>query len=108
MPGNLANTNWIVESVNGQPVAGPNNFVRFTEDRLSARFGCNTMNGRYVVTGATLSAGALAATRMACPDMAAEQTASRILSQPVTLVWDSGERLTLGNGNGSIVLKRSI
>ena len=109
MPGSLANTNWSVESVNGQSVAaGPANFVRFTQDRVSARFGCNTMSGRYVVTGGTLSAGALAATRMACPDMTAEQNAAGILSQPITLDWSSGERLTLRNAQGSIVLRRSI
>lgn len=108
-PGTLAGTSWTVESVNGQPVpGGPANFVRFTENRLSARFGCNTLNGRFAQSDITLSTGALAATRMACPDMTAERTATRILAQPVTIVWASGERLTLGNGNGSIVLKRVI
>lgn len=108
-PGSLANTSWTVESVNGQAVAaGPNNFMRFTENRLSGRFGCNTVNGRYVVTGDTLSAGALGGTRMACADMTAEQNATKVLAQPITLDWASGERLTLRNALGSIVLRRSI
>ncbi len=108
-PGSLANTSWTVDSVNGQAVpAGASNFMRFTEDRLSGRFGCNTVNGRYVVTGETLSAGAIGGTRVTCPDMTAEQNATRILAQPITLDWTNGERLTLRNAQGSIVLRRGI
>jgi heat shock protein HslJ len=108
-PGELAGTNWTVDSVGGTVVpGGAANFVRFTGDAISARFGCNTLNGRYAVSGITLSVGPLAATRMACPDMAAEQQAQRILAAPATLAFDGAERLRFGGPAGVIVLKRVI
>ena len=107
--GELAGSNWSVESVGGNPMpGGAANFVRFTGDAISARFGCNTLNGRYAVSGITLSVGPLAATRMACADMAAEQQAQRILAAPATFAFDGAERLRFGGPAGVIVLKRVI
>lgn len=106
-PAMLSNTSWGVESVNGRPAPGGDRFfVRFEGDRLSARFGCNSMGGSYRVQGQTLTAGPIAATRMACPDMSFEDQAGRILSQPVGLQWSAGDRLTMSNAAGTIVLRR--
>ena len=108
-PGELAGTNWTVDSVGGTVVpGGAANFVRFTGDAISARFGCNTLNGRYAVSGITLSVGPLAATRMACADMTAEERAQRILAVPTTFAFDGPERLRFGGPAGVIVLKRLI
>jgi heat shock protein HslJ len=107
-PAQVANTSWQVLAVNARGAPpGDNFFVRFEGDRLSARFGCNSMSGPYNVQGGTLNAGALAMTRMACPDMAFEDQAARILSQPVRLNFQPGDRLLLENAAGSILLRRS-
>lgn len=107
-PTDIADTSWSVESINGRATpARENFFVRFEDGRISARFGCNSMNGSYQLDGPTFTAGALAMTRMACPDMTFESDAARVLLQPVTLQWSAGDRLTLRNAAGSIVLKRN-
>ena len=104
VPTGLANTNWRVAAVNAMLApAGDNYFMRFEGDRVSARFGCNSMNGSYSHDGRTLIANRLAATRMACPDMRFEDQARRILADPVTAAWSGGDRLTLSNPAGTIV-----
>lgn len=108
VPTSLAGTNWRVASVGGFPTPpGEGYFVNFEADRLSARFGCNRMGGPYRYDGRALTAGALMATKMACADMRFENTAGRILAAPATASWSGGDRLTLSNGAGSIVLERS-
>lgn len=108
VPTGLAGTNWRVAAVN-QMLAptGDNYFMRFEGDRVSARFGCNSMGGSYSFDGRTLVATHLAATRMACPDMRMEDQAGRILADPVTAEWRGGDRLNLSNPAGTIVLERS-
>lgn len=101
----LANGNWTVEQVNGQPVNGA---MQFTGNRMTARFGCNTVTGTYTVTSITFSAGARASTRMACPDMTAETQALAVLSQPATLLWRSADLVTIGNDKGQIRLRRAL
>jgi heat shock protein HslJ len=102
--GELPGTAWSVESVGGKAVAGEG-IIRFTDDRISARFGCNTFTGGYAVDGITLSVGTLASTRMACPDPSVEQEAARVLGQPLTLAFLGTDRLTLGGKDGYIVLR---
>ena len=109
MPASLANSNWSVEGINGRTVpAGERTFVRFAADRLAARFGCNSMSTPYQQDGTRLVPGALVATRMACPDMRDETEASAILRLPADLSWGPGERLTISNSGGFIVLRRAI
>lgn len=108
VPAGLAGTNWRVAAVNAMLAPATDNFfMRFEGDRVSARFGCNSMSGGYTYDGRTLVADRLAATRMACPDMRFEDQASRILADPVTAEWPGGDRLTLSNPAGTIVLERS-
>lgn len=105
----LDGTNWSVVSVNGRPVPGGERyFVRFEGGQLRARFGCNSLSAPVQHDGTRLVPGALVATRMACPDMRDEQEASEVLRQPSDLAWDAGERLTVSNAGGSIVLRRVI
>ncbi|WP_205480689.1 META domain-containing protein [Sphingomonas arenae] len=107
-PTAIENTGWSVVSVNGKPAQGGESYsVQFQNGRLSARFGCNSMAGSYHLDGLTLTAGALAMTRMACPDMTMEADAAKILSLPVQLKWDPSNRLTLSNSAGVIVLRRN-
>ncbi len=107
-PATLANTSWQVLAVNGRETPGGDRYaVSFQADRLSARFGCNTMGGNFQVQGTTLAIGPLAATRMACGDMSAENAAGRILSQPLQISLQPGDRMLLQNAAGSILLRRS-
>jgi hypothetical protein len=44
---------------------------------------------------------------MACTDMHFETEAAAVLNEPMTMNWSGGDRLTLSNPRGSIVLTRS-
>lgn len=103
---NLTGTNWRVLSINGTRTPASNFYVNFMPDQMGAKFGCNSMSGSYAQAGSILSIGAIAATRMACPDMAFENQASRILGRPLTLSG-FGQRITLQNERGSIELVRA-
>ena len=100
---NLTGTNWRVLAINGTRTPASNFYVNFMPDRINAKFGCNSLGAGYSQNGNMLTAGAIMATRMACPDMSFENQASAILSQPVT-VSGYGNRITLTNSHGSIEL----
>ncbi|WP_395624134.1 META domain-containing protein [Sphingomonas daechungensis] len=109
-PATLAGTNWRVESVNGRPTPQQGDyFVQFDADRVSAKFGCNSMSGGYSVGGDTLNVGAMAMTRMFCPEpaMSFENQGAKILGQPVTMK-PNGDRLTLSNSAGTIELSQTF
>nr|WP_314445609.1 META domain-containing protein [uncultured Sphingomonas sp.] len=109
MPVQLEGTSWSVESVNGRAAPdGERYFVRFEGGQLRARFGCNSLSTPVQQDGTRLVTGALVATRMACPDMRDETEASQVLRQPGDLSWGAGDRLTISNSGGRIVLRRVI
>jgi len=99
----LTGTNWRVIAINGIRTPTSNFYMNFMPDRIGARFGCNTLGVGYRQAGNRVTLGAVAATRMACPDMSFESQGMRILEQPVT-VSGLGERITLSNERGSIEL----
>jgi heat shock protein HslJ len=106
----VAGTRWRVAAINGRPTPAGEYFLRFdSAERMSARFGCNHIGGRYDQRGGTVSMRNLAVTRMACgePAMSLENQGLGILSQPVFATWRGGDRLTLSNVNGRIELTRS-
>ena len=103
---NLANTNWRVASINGQQVPMSGYYLNFMPDRLSGKFGCNMIGAGYSVYGATLSAGAIMMTKMACPNGSFEAQGIAIMAQPMKLT-ESGDRLTLSNRVGTIELVRA-
>ena len=76
------------------------------DNRIGAKFGCKSLGASFSQQGATLSAGAVMATRMACPDMTFESLGSKVLAKPMT-VSGFGNHLTLTNTNGSIDLVRA-
>lgn len=103
---NLANTNWRVVSIDGQPVPPRGYYLNFMPDRVSGRLGCNALGASYRVAGNTLRAGAVIMTQMACPDMRYETQGARIMTQPMTLS-ESGDRMTLSNRIGTIEMLRA-
>ncbi|MGI8931129.1 MAG: META domain-containing protein [Sphingomicrobium sp.] len=102
----LSGTNWTVIAINGRPTPRTDFYLNFQPDRIAAKFGCNSLGAGYSVTGSTLSAGAVMATRMACPDMSFEDQGSAIMAQPMA-ISGTGDDLTLSNRAGSITLRRA-
>lgn len=109
-PASLADTSWSIVEIGGEAVSGERYAMQFTTDRMSGQAGCNRFSGGYTLAGETLTAGALAMTRMACPGpaMQHEQRASRILSGPVRITYPDGDTLVLTGADGVIRLRRAI
>ncbi len=103
---NLNGTNWRVLAINGTRTPASNFYINFMPDRMSAKFGCNSLGAGYNQSGNVVDAGAVMATRMACPDMTFENQGSAILALPMT-ISGVGNRLTLTNRAGSIDLVRA-
>lgn len=103
----LERTRWRVVRINGRAVPRQGDYgIEFDGGRIAARFGCNRIGGPYSYTGTTLDAGALIATRMACPDMRFETEGSAILDQVMTVAVTARNRLTLSSTAGTIDLLR--
>jgi heat shock protein HslJ len=103
----LGGTNWRVAAINGRPTPPRNFYLNFMPDnRIGAKFGCNSLGASYSQQGATLTAGPVMATRMACPEMSFESQGSRVLERPMT-ISGFGDHLTLTSSNGSIDLVRA-
>ena len=104
----LSGTAWHVVSVNGHPTPADGDYaLRFDQSGgIGARFGCNSMGGRYRVTAGTLTVSDLAQTLMGCPNPAGafERDGGAVLGQPMQMAFTSNERLSLSNAAGAIVL----
>jgi heat shock protein HslJ len=113
-PRTLAGTHWQVVAINGQATPPGPFEMTFEAGSFAAQMGCNRAGGDYRIAGGTLNPGAVAATEMACdhatdvpatPLMTWEQSGFAVLSRPMTMRWNSGDRLTLSNAAGSIALE---
>jgi uncharacterized membrane protein len=102
----LTGTNWRVVAINGRRTAPYNFYMNFIPDRIGAKFGCNSLGAGYSLAGSVLTAGAVMATRMACPDMSFENAGSAILALPMNIAG-GGDRLVLSNRAGTIELVSS-
>ena len=107
----LANSSWTIEQIDGAPIDDGTDYVlEFTADRIRGKAGCNRFSGGYTRSGDTLIPGALAATRMACPDerMTHERRTLQVLSGTVRIsqATDGGALILTGNG-GSLRIYRS-
>ena len=103
----LSGTRWRVVQVNGQATPAQGDYsMRFEGGGIGARFGCNSMGGRYRVTADVLTVTDLASTLMGCPEPAAtfEREGSAVLQQPMRMAFSSNERMFLSNAAGSIAL----
>ena len=67
--------------------AGTDYRLQFVDDRVSVLGGCNRMSGRYAMVDGKLQVGALASTRMACPEprMQHDAVMAKLLEQPLTM-----------------------
>jgi heat shock protein HslJ/uncharacterized membrane protein len=100
----LANTDWLIVDIDGTPVGGENYALSFDDQgRLSGQAGCNRLSGPYTQRGDTLTPGAIAATRMACPAerMAQEARVLQLLRGPMQISYRSGLMMSLQQSGGS-------
>ncbi len=111
-PEHLAGTSWTFMSIGGVDVAeGRPTSLIFGTDRVSGSAGCNRFSGEYESDGDTLTAGPLAATRMACPGagMTQEQAFFALMTGPVSVSFPSDGTMILTGADGrTAVLRRVI
>lgn len=110
-PAGVAGTSWRVAAINGRSTPSAGDYsLSFEQDRMGARFGCNSIGGRYQQQGAVIRASDVVGTQMACSEPADsfERQGLAVLMQPMTATWTGGDRLTLANAAGRIELKRSF
>ncbi len=79
------------------------------DSTVSFNTNCNTVGGQYLVNGDSITLGYLFSTKMACPDMRAEELLSAVLPQVKTysICGDSVATLKTDNENTYISLSRN-
>lgn len=103
----LDRTRWLVMAINGRPVPRDYQYwIEFDGGKLNAKFGCNSIGAGYTQSGATIDAGAIIATKMACGDMSWESQGIAVLDQPMQVRAQGPARITLTSSAGSIELMR--
>ena len=109
-PAALAGTNWRVTAVNGGPTPATSDyFLRFEQDRIGAKFGCNGMGGSYAVVNGLLQVGNLTSTLIGCPEPSAtfEQQGAAVLGQPMQVTAPGPDTRLLTSSAGTITLVRA-
>lgn len=110
-PANLANTSWSIVAIDGEPIApSADYYLNFANEELTGKAGCNGFSGPFILGGDTLTPGPIVATRMACPPprMEHERKMLAALGEPVTVRFESGERLVLAGSGATVTLRRAI
>ncbi len=106
--GGLANTDWLLASVGGAPVAsGVNADLLFADAEAGGFAGCNRFFGSYTSDGAsTLTFGPLATTMIACDDATNtfEQSYLAALATVASYAVGADGGLTLSDSTGKAVL----
>lgn len=102
----LLGTHWVVESLsNGQSASsvpqGAHAFLQFGTDTVTGSTGCNTLNGKAIQSGETITFADIATTRKACADnlAAMETTMLAVLDGKVPYSID-GDVLWLRHPSG--------
>ena len=107
----LADTNWTVASLNGEPVAERAPTIEFSGDRISGSGGCNRYFGGYEVTGAeTIVIRGVGSTEMACEPaevMTREQAYFTALGAVRSYRRDDDQLILSAVAGPTIVLRRA-
>lgn len=105
----VTNTDWLITAINGARVDGDNYALQFGEGRLTGQAGCNRMSGPFRQRGASLTAGPIISTRMACPGprMAHERALAQLLRGPVRIAFPAGDVLVLSGSGVTVRLRRN-
>ncbi len=101
---------WRVEDIDSRGVLDfAQTTIEFSPDgQVSGSGGCNRFHGTYEWTGDTLTLGALATTRRACPEalMAQEDAFFRVLAGPLAVSFSDTGAIVLTNESGETLLAR--
>jgi len=101
---------FVATEVTGAHTIAPGSSITLTFERgsLSARAGCNSMFGKYTISGGVLSAPQLASTMMACDEalMAQDAWLAAFLASSPTWNFENGT-LTLTNGTDTIAMTKA-
>lgn len=106
----LADSKWNVTAINGRATpSGASYVLAFTDDKLSATFGCNGISGKYQVNGDHVSTSGLIQTEMGCaePAMTFERQGSGVLGSNMRVERIGDDQLRLVSEAGSIDLRRA-
>lgn len=99
----LENTYWKLTTVGNQAarvLTGEREaHLLLLDGRASGSSGCNKLMGSYTLAGRALTLGPLASTRMACPELGAQETTLIDAYQRTTAYRIEGETLTLLSGS---------
>lgn len=102
----LVQVHWTLVALDGRPVTaserGPWLVFETNEQRVRGAAGCNRVTGTYRQEGDDLTIGPLAATKMACPDMATESAFLAAIGR-VRHFTITGRNLTLRDADGTPV-----
>jgi heat shock protein HslJ len=105
---NLANTSWLLNSINRQPpIAGRALTLSFQSDsQFGGNSGCNSYGGQYHASGSTMSLSQMISTLMACAEQPLndQEAAFQKALGDATQLSLAGNQLTLKNASGGEVL----
>jgi heat shock protein HslJ len=109
LPASLANSEWRITEVDGEDVSRADNYtLRFDENGLSGRAGCNSLSAGVGAEGDRLQVTPIAMTRMACPGarMRHEQFVAGLLASRPRIAFPGARTLVITGESGSIRLQR--
>jgi heat shock protein HslJ len=93
-------TVWVVETINGQPFAARATLGFPEAGRIAGQAPCNRYGGAQTASWPGFAATEVFATRMACPELAAEGAYLAALSAMTQAALDADGRLVLSNETG--------
>jgi putative lipoprotein len=108
MPGLLAGGEWIVERVAGATAGGDRRArISFAADgQVTGSGGCNRLMGRAEIGSETITFGALATTRMACPPEVMQQERKLLDALSATRSYRIADvTLTLHDASGAELVR---
>ncbi len=110
-PESLNDTTWSIVMINQLPVLqGIPAEVRFAEGKVTGTAGCNRFNGNYSANMNALTLGAIASTRMMCPEkqMAQEARFLALFGGKLAIRYSVDGSLLLFDGKGNQATLRQV
>lgn len=102
---------WNLKSINSTSIntAGKTPSLKFqpAENKIFGFGGCNQFSGSVEIKSNRIKFGALISTKMACPALEIETDFLRIISNNEMDFRISGRKLTLSNGQDTLILEKA-
>lgn len=105
-PAQLADTVWVVKTIDGQPARSDRAEIRFQPGRISATAGCNGLGGPWKISKGQLEGGPFMSTMMYCEGLMEQERAMADVLGGKSRIDLAGQTLTLRNGKHVIVAER--